>query len=406
MDVVTTKPAPVFAALDRFDADEFLRRAEIIGRIGEADAMEMDAQCRATDRLVQALRDAQVPDLWKPRRYGGIGADIRSYCDFVGVLAKHSMVASWLAYFYSIHEVWVGYMPPEGREEIFGSGGLVADVLAPVGQAERDGNGYRLSGQWNFASGVPHSEWVGLGAVTSLPDGDGPEYCVFAVRVNECEIIENWDTLGMRGTGSHGVRLERVFVPSRRILPAARVLSTGQPVGGGHDPQEPIYRMPFLPFFAGFFPAVALGGAQRMVEEFRRRTEGRVRVFLGGTSATGSSVMPAVLGELSMRLEGIQGLMNRYCDQLEQWLAEGKTVNSDEEKARMYALRAHIARGAVEIVVEAGQALGGTALYRGDPVELYTRDLLTLGAHSSHLYVDAMATYGGARFGGPAHPVW
>ena len=72
----------------------------------------------------------------------------------------------------------------------------------------------------------------------------------------------------------------------------------------------------------------------------------------------------------------------------------------------MFALRAKIAQGGVEIVVKAGQAMGGTALYRGDPVELYTRDLLTLGSHASHLYVDAMATYGGALFGGPAHPVW
>jgi 3-hydroxy-9,10-secoandrosta-1,3,5(10)-triene-9,17-dione monooxygenase len=403
----TTPEGPIsFEPATSFDRAEFLARAEAIGRVGEADSLEADRNSRATDRLIQTIKNAQIADLWKPRRYGGLGADLKSYGDMIRTISRYDMAAGWLAYFYSIHEVWVGYMQPEGREEVFGDGGLVADVLAPVGRVEPDGDDYRLSGQWNFASGVPHSDWIGLGAVTQLPDGEEPEYCLFVVPVSECEIVENWDTLGMRGTGSHGVSLERALVPAHRVLAAGRVLTKGAPMGGDYDPDEPIYRMPFLPFFTGFFPAVALGGAERIVNEFQQRTESRTRVFLGGVSAKSTDSSPRVLAELRMRLYEMEGLVDRYRQQLQSWLEQGTVVNTAEEKAQMFALRGEIAHGGVDVAVKATQMLGGTALFKGDPVEMFTRDLLNLGSHGSHLYEDAMTTYGGAIFGGPAHPVW
>lgn len=403
---MTRTSTPVeFEKLATFDKNEFMRRAHIIGKLGEEDAMEVDKSCRASSRVIQAIKNAQIADLWKPKLYGGLGVDLESYNEIIRTVSRYNVTAGWLTYFYSIHEVWVGYMEPEGRDKVFNDGGLVADVLAPVGQVERVGDTYKLSGQWNFASGVLDASWIGLGAVTQLPDGDAPEYCIFVLPVSDCEIIENWDVMGMRGTGSNGVLVKDLAIPSHMILPAGRVLGTGQPVGGGFDPAEPIYRMPFLPFFAGFFPTVALGGASRIVDEFKERTENRVRVYLGNTKATASS-SPRVLAELKIRLFEMEGLVERYQQQLADWLEKSQIVNTDEEKAMMFGLRAGIAKCGVDIAVKATQALGGTALYKGDPVELFTRDLIVLGAHSSHIYEDAMTTYGGALFGGQAHPVW
>ena len=321
-------------------------------------------------------------------------------------ISRYDMAAGWLTFFYSIHEVWVGYMTPEGRKEIYDDGGLVADVLAPVGRAEQDGDNYRLSGKWNFSSGILHSTWVGLGAMVQLPDGDGPEYCLFVLPVSECEIVENWDTLGMRGTGSHGILLENAIIPSYRVVTAGRVLFSGKPMGGDFDPEESIYRMPFLPFFAGFFPAVAMGGADRIVEEFQHRTENRTRVYQGNVQSKNSDSSPRVMAELRMRQLEMTGLIAQYLKQLETWRKESKVINTPEEKALMFALRAQVARGGVDIATAASQMLGGTAMFKGDPVEQFTRDLITLGAHSSHLYEDAMTIYGGSIFGGPAHPVW
>ncbi|HAC32958.1 MAG TPA: acyl-CoA dehydrogenase [Gammaproteobacteria bacterium] len=401
----TSTPA-TFTPVTRFDASEFLARAEIIGQVAEEEAATAEANRDITERLVQTMKNAQIPDLWKPKNYGGLDTDLYTYHEMIRIVSRHNMVAGWLFYFFSIHEVWVSYMSPQGRDELLGGGELIGDVLAPVGKVEPDGEGFRISGQWNFASGVRHCGWIGLGGVTQMPDGDAPEFGIFAVPVSECEIIDNWDTLGLRGTGSHGVRLDNAYVPPHRVLAANRVFAQGVPMGGEFDPAEPMYRMPFLPFFGAGFTAVCLGGAERMVNEFRQRTEKRERVFLGGASAATSGPMPTVAAKLQMQFFEMEGLTRRYNDILQQWLDASKTTTTDEEKAMMYALRGQIARNGVEIGTMASQALGATCMFKGDPVEMFTRDLLTIGAHASHLYDDAMSVYGGALFGGPAHPVW
>jgi len=406
MNTTSDSGAITFDQVTEFDRDEFLARAEVIGKMGEADAMIADKNCRATDRVIETIRNAQIADIWKPKRYGGLGADLQTYYDMIRIVSRHNMATGWLTYFYSIHEVWVGYMPPAGRDEIFNDGGFVADVLAPVGKAERDGDGYRLHGQWNFASGIIHSGWIGLGAMAQLPGGDQPEYCLFAVKVEDCEIIENWDTLGLRGTGSNGVSPNGAFVPMHRVLSAGKVFGSGTPMGGDYDASETIYRVPFLPFFAGFFTAVALGGAQRMVDEFEQRTATRTRVYQGGASAATSGPMPTIMAHLKLKLFEMEGLVERYSKQLDAWREESHVVNTPEEKAMMYAMRGQIAQKGVDIAVQASQALGGTAMFKGDPVELFIRDMITIGGHASHLYADAMSIYGGSIFGGPAHPVW
>lgn len=406
MGSTATNDAITFDQLTSFDRDEFLARAETIGKVAEEGAVEADKNRDISPRLVQTIKNAQIPDLWKPKSHGGLGADIHTYYEMIRIIARHNMVAGWLSYFFSIHEVWVSYMSPEGRDELLGSGELIGDVLAPVGKVEKDGDGYRISGQWNFASGVRHCGWIGLGGVTQLPDGDAPEYCIFAVPVSECEIIDNWDTLGLRGTGSHGVSPNGAYVPPHRVLAASRVFGSGAPMGGEFDASEPMYRMPFLPFFASAFTAVCLGGAERMVQEFKQRTATRTRVFTGGTSAATSGPMPAVMARLQMQFFEMEGLSERYNNILQDWLENNQTTNSPEEKAMMYALRGQMARAGVSIATEASQALGAMALFKGDPVEMFTRDLMTIGAHASHLYEDAMSVYGGTVFGGPAHPVW
>jgi alkylation response protein AidB-like acyl-CoA dehydrogenase len=305
-----------------------------------------------------------------------------------------------------VHETWAAHLPPKGRDEIFGQGGLLADVVAPVGRVEKDGNGYRLYGQWNFASGVLHSDWIGLGAMMELPDGEGPEYCLLALPKSDFRIVENWDTIGLRGSGSNGVVVEGAYVPLHRIMLAGRVMATGKPAGGDFDEDDPVYRRPFMAVFLMGFPLVALGGAERIVSLFQERTEKRVRVFKAGAKEKESAGSQRVLAELRMQLDAMEGLVDRYIRQLEVWQEEGKIVASEEERERLFAWRGQVAKMAADIAVKVMLTLGGNAIFKGDPVELITRDLLALAAHPNHLYEDAMAAYGRTIFGLPGDPVW
>ncbi|WP_245578146.1 flavin-dependent monooxygenase [Alicyclobacillus herbarius] len=386
--------------------EELLRRAEMVGKLAEAEAFEADKNAHFSERIAEAIRDAQFHRLLKPKKYGGFSVDLSTYNEIIRTVSRHSVAAGWLAYFYSMHEVWAAHLPPAGRDEVLGSDGLLADVVAPVGRAERDGDGYRLYGRWNFCSGVLWADWVGLGCMAELPDGNGPEYCVMALPRKDFTIIHNWDTVGLRGSGSNGVSVDGAYVPAHRVLPAGRLLATGLPTGGEYDPADPVYRMPFMPLFLLGFPVVALGGAERVLDLFQERTEKRVRIFKMGAKEKDSAGSQRLLAEAKTRLLAAEGLIDFYTRQLETWQAEGKVVVGDEECERLFALRGEVAKTCADVAVRILLTLGGNSIFKGDPVELFTRDLLAVAAHPNHLYEDSMAAYGRTIFGFPGDPVW
>ncbi len=394
--------------IKKLDKAALLAKAEEVGQLAELEAMEAEKNARISDQVVQAMKDGEFGKLWVPERYGGYGRDMDlwTYKEFVRTISRHSMAAGWLGYFYSIHEVWVAQMNTKGREEILNHGGFVADVVAPLGRVEKDGDDYRFYGEYNYASGIPHSDWVGLAAVMELPDSTEPEYCLLALPVSDCKIVENWDSLGLRASGSNRVEVDGVKVPLHMILPAGRLLVTGNTTGGDYDENEPVYRMPFMPFFTMGFSLVVLGGAERIISLFQERTEKRNRIFRGGVEEKSNTSSHRVLAELKMMFFELEGHVDHYIRILEEWQTQAKVTTTDEEKALMYALRGKIAKLGAEIAFKAMLTVGAACTLKGDPMELFTRDLIQLATHGSHLYEDSMAVYGGTIFGLPGSPVW
>jgi alkylation response protein AidB-like acyl-CoA dehydrogenase len=387
------------------DTQELLQAATEWAQGAEAEALEADRNARFSEALIASYHQKGFHRLLRPRRYGGHGLRPRSFMEFVRRVGYHNVAAAWLAYFYPIHEAWVAFLPPEGRRRIFASDGLVVDVFTPLGKAEPEGEGFRLSGEWKFASGVLYAEWIGLGAMVPL-DGGPPQPCLMAVPVSQVEIVENWDTLGLRATGSHGIRAEGVYVPREMILPLIPVVSTGKPLGGEYDEEEPLYRVPFMPMFLMGFPALALGGVERLVEMFAERTRKRARIYQMGAKEAENASGIRSMAELHLRLETLKALYDRYANQLEAWVEEGCSVVEDVERERMFALRGAMARGAADLATQVLTTLGGTAVYKGDKVELFVRDLLTVACHTTHLYEDALQGYGKSLLGLGAHPLW
>lgn len=388
------------------DIATLLAKAEEVGRLAEEEASEADRNARFSDRVAKAIKDAEFHKLLRPKRYGGLLVDLRTYREIIRTVARHSVAGAWLTYFYSMHEVWAAYLDPKGREEIFGQGGLLADVVAPVGRVEKDGEGYRLYGQWNFCSGVLHSDWIALGAMMELPDSNGPEYCLLALPKSDVKIVENWNTIGLRASGSNGVLVEGAYVPLHRILPAGRVMADGKPVGGDYDENDPVYRIPFMPLFLLGFPLVSLGGAERLVSLFQERTEKRIRVFKAGAKEKDSAASQRLLAEMKTELNAMEGIVEQYIRQLEACQKEGKTVMNDMEREQLFAWRGYVAKTSANIAVRTMLTLGGNSIFKGDPVELFTRDLLAVAAHPNSLWEDAMAAYGRTLFGLPGDPVW
>lgn len=388
---------------ERTHAD-FVTLAEKIGALAESEVNASEQNATFSPAFGQLIRDSQMHRLLRPKRYGGYAMGPRTFGEVIRTVARHSSAAAWLTYFFPLHESWVAFLHPDARKEIYGSDAFVADIFGPIGRVEYVEGGLKLSGEWNWGSGILFCDWAGLGAIVEVPGADGPQPCLVTVHKSQFEIIKNWQSFGLRGTGSHAVKVDSAFVPWKMILPLGAVKATGLPVGGDYDPTEPVYRQPFMPAFLLGMLAIALGGAERVMRELIERTKKRERVYFG-TLEWESPVAQRNIAELDVKRMQIEAAYERYVGRLELCVQRGEVTMSERELNELAALRSTATRDASELALRAFELLGGSAAYTGDPIERFARDLFMVRVHLSTLYEDHLVGHGRALFGLSGHPV-
>lgn len=371
---------------------QLLLDAERIGKLAESEVEEMEKNQTVSENVINALKETQIPKLLLPKRYGGPQVSYREYSEIIRKVSKYNMSAGWITFLYTTHNIWAAYLPEKGRDVIINQGGLIADIFSPIGKVEVDGDGFRLSGTYSFVSGVLHSDWVAVGAFMEYPGSGQKEHVAFNLPTRDVQIIQNWDVLGLRGTGSNQVVVDNIYVPKEQVLRLSEIDKVMRPLDGtGFDEDYFFFNKPFfVPFIAGF-SMVALGGAERLIEEFKERTEKRTR--LRGVVAK-ESRHQGVLAELNIRYFEAEGLMSRVFEMLENY-----NPNDGDQRAEFAAIRARIIHNCTEIAQRVLLVLGGFSLFKGHPVELFFRDMHAVSAHRSNLYDDSIEAYGRSLFG-------
>ncbi|MBM4760969.1 acyl-CoA dehydrogenase family protein [Bacillus sp. B15-48] len=379
---------------EKATVERLLLGAEKIGKLAEQEAQLAEENSTVSDNVIELIKETEIARMMLPKKYGGPQTDLKTLAKVVRKVANYNLSAAWLTYLYPLHNILPAYLPPSGRDEIVNQGGLICDIFAALGKAERDGDGYRISGQWDYVSGVLHSDWVGVGVMMQLPDSDQPEFCLPMLKGSEVEIVKNWDTFGLRGTGSNRVIAKDVYVPMERILRLDVAEATRRPPEADYDKDYPFYHVPFYPAFYFGFAYMAIGGAERILKEFKELTEKRVRL-MDGVRESESPRSQRVLAELTTEFHQAEALMEKYMDLLVNYEKNG----AETPMAEFFALRTKAVKICTEIAVRALTTLGGGALYKGGAMELFLRDMIGVATHKTSLYEDAVAAYGKQVFG-------
>ncbi len=198
--------------------EQLLEGAKRIGKLAEQEAQQAEKNATISENVVNLIKETQISQIMLPKKYGGPQVDLKTFAKIVRTVSYYNISAAWLTYLYPLHNILPAYLPSKGEMKLSNQGGLICDVFAALGKAEKDGDGYRISGKWNFASGCLYSDWIGLGVKIQFPDSDKPEICLPILKASEVQIVENWDTFGLRGSGSNQVIADNVYVPMERIL--------------------------------------------------------------------------------------------------------------------------------------------------------------------------------------------
>ena len=210
----------------RTASSPFIDAAKALAPQIQASAEEMERSRRLPAPLVEAMAQAGLFRLWIPRTLGGEETDPITLVRVVEETSKEDGAAGWCMAIGGEYGVFGGYLPAEAAREIYGNDPHVrtAGAFRPFGNAMVVDGGYRVTGQWPLGSGCQHSAWI-VGGCRIL-DGDQPRLKpdgapisrLLFFRVAECEILDTWHSIGLRGTGSHDYAVADVFVPASHSL--------------------------------------------------------------------------------------------------------------------------------------------------------------------------------------------
>ncbi len=217
--------------------------------------------------LASAMAEAGLFRLLVPRALGGLESEPAVMVDALAEIARGDGAAGWCAMIASTTAVLSGWLPENEARAIFADpASVTGGVFHPRGRAIACDGGFRVSGRWTFASGCEHCTWLLGGAlVFDAPDAarprlrpDGvPDARLFFFPAGDVRIHDTWSTSGMRGTGSHDIEVNDLFVPAGRAAwPADPALR-----------REALYRFPVFGLLALGIAGVALGIARGAIDD-------------------------------------------------------------------------------------------------------------------------------------------
>jgi alkylation response protein AidB-like acyl-CoA dehydrogenase len=340
--------------------------AEKIALSAREMSAEIDRDRRLPDELVVRLNEAGLLRATMPREVDALELAPGRALRCAEAVAQGDASAGWCVSIAITSALLVAYLPADTREEMFGGGrGIAAGVWAPRGKAKSVDGGVVVSGRWPFCSGINHADMMFAGCF--IDDRQVPS--VVAIPKGDLRVLDNWHTLGLRGTGSNDSVAEDVFVPADRVLS----------VFDGPTVDRPLYRFPVFGFFALCIGAAALGNARAAIDDLVELAGGKKGLGSTRTLAERSATQAAV-ATAEAALSAARALYYESIDAAWQASQEANPVPV-ALRNRLRLAATHAVRTSADVVRNMFDLGGGSAIYDGAPLQRRFRDAFTATAH-------------------------
>ncbi len=343
------------------DPAELIRRARaLIPRLIERGP-EGDRDRRVPDATIAEMKAAGLFRALQPKRWGGHEADLGTYYDALMALAEGDMSTAWIYGVVGVTQWVMGLMDDRAARDVWAedSSTLVSLSLAPAGKLAPAAGGVRIGGRWPFASGCLYCDWALLGAFAT-PDAPNapPEWRMYLVPKRDYEILDTWNTMGLKGTGSNDIVIRDAFVPEHRIWRMTdniRCYGPGQAVN-----TAPLYRLPFGQVFGGGVAYGSIGALQGMLDAFRVYAVSRIR--LGGRKIVEDPDTKLVVGEADNAIDELKTMIHRNVRNLAAYAERGEIPPREERHKYRFQMATATERCRV-LAARLFQMAGASGLY-------------------------------------------
>ncbi len=367
-----------------------------------APRVRMRARQTEADRLVprETIEEIAAAGLFRivtPKVFGGLELGFAALVEVTAEFASACGSTGWVYGVLAGHSWLLNLFPVEAQREIFADPhALTATVFRLGGKAERVSGGFRLTGgEGRFCSGIDHASWVIVGCPVSSESGP-PESYFFVVPRKEIEIIDDWFTAGMRGTGSRSIRVKDCFVPEHHAVTVQEMM-TGSSRGGRFHARA-LYRMAFQDVSPFSLIGAPLGMARAAVRAFGESLAASIQK-MPQDQVSGQAATFARLATASAEIDAAYALALQDAVQLDEALSPESLGGLTRARfLRNWAFAAQTARHAVNRVFEAA---GGSGIYDASELQRIWRDVNSAAQHFAFTWDSAMNNYGRVLIGLP-----
>jgi alkylation response protein AidB-like acyl-CoA dehydrogenase len=322
--------------------------------------------------LVEALIEAKLFRLTVSTVEGGLEVPPLVALQVFEELASVEGAAAWVVWNNTLPGMMSRFLPDEARRTLFASPRTVAaSSTRPTGRAVREGVGYRIRGRWSLVSGCELADVVLLHVLVVPAEGaPGSPKMIMAYLSNaDCHIVDTWHAGGLRGTGSHDVVVEDVWVPADHCVWFLHPLQL----------KTALYRMPFAATLSAGCASICLGLARGAFEALKSLAGAKVHVDRG----VALSDRPALLCQVARmhsQLASARLLLHHAVRESWQVTESGCAVTL-QQRASLWQAALHAAASAKDVMRTAYEAAGSDALYDSCPIERAHRDLHVVTQH-------------------------
>lgn len=394
---MTTYPEAT-SDVSALSAEGLIERLRALQPLIRANSAQSETDRRVSDETFQALRAAGAFKVLVPKRYGGYELSMRKMLDVTSTVGEADGGTAWVVTLLTSCAWMVGGMGQQAQDDVWAENpdAVICGSVAPqqVSATPVEG-GYRISGQWPYASGSWHVDWALVGVPFFDESGAPVDMRLALIPRSDLEYKETWFVAGMRSSGSNTLIAEDVFVPEYRFLSMG---ATGEGLHVLDHPEEVLYSTALGAPFALFMAGTQLGLGKAALEIVQRKAPTKGIAHTVYTKQVDSVAFQLQLAQAALLIE--TAVLHAYAvaDEIDSKAIAGERLD--------YLSRARIRAQvpwAIEHIVKGIDALlyahGAGSFAEVNPLQRIWRDSEVAARHAGVLPVVGYEMFGKAMLG-------
>ena len=332
---------------------------------------EFDQQAFVSQDIIDKLKQIGVYRALLPKRFGGDEVSPRAFCELIEKLSMADGSVGWVASF-GMSPAYLGSLPETTLNELYKNGPdiVFAAGIFPPQPAEITEQGVVVKGRWKFSSGCMGADIIGVG-IAPRKDNEVQGLPRLAVMpANKAKIEMTWDTVGLKGTGSHDLVVENVEVANEWTFVR----------GEASKLPEPFFKYPSLSLATQVLTVVGIGVAAAALAEFKLLAPGKASIT-GGAEIANRPVTQYEFAQVEAEFLAARTWFYQTMDVVWQEIIAGRTPSAADISA-MRLSSTHAARVSARVARKMQMLAGMTAIYTNNPFSRFVNDTNVVTQHA------------------------